>query len=228
MTQTTLYGALANAQAQFPTIEKNAWNPHLKTHYADLAEVIEKVTPVLHANGLLLHHFTERSATGVTLVGTKLVHEESSQGIDISFPIPVDTLKAQELGSWITYLRRYGICALLGVVADVDDDAQGISGKKAPKQEKPGPIPAKTAIDAIEVKPLTKELIDALVEKFGVTKEQYALLGKEKAFILARANLSCSTREDWYNFFNSLNLSGTSKVVSKVIGELPVEATEAP
>jgi len=37
----------------------------------------------------------------------------------------------QELGSAITYLKRYSLCAILGIVADADDDANLACGNPA-------------------------------------------------------------------------------------------------
>lgn len=117
--------ALAQAQGQLTNPEKtktvNAGK--YKYRYADLADVIDHVRPVLAANDLAAVQMVRASETGNTLV-TRLVHK-SGQFLESTYPLPRQAA-AQEMGSAITYARRYSLCAILGIAAEDDDD-----GKKA-------------------------------------------------------------------------------------------------
>jgi hypothetical protein len=54
------------------------------------------------------------------------------------FPFPTAS-KAQELGSALTYCRRYGLLLLFNLVGEEDDDGNAAQGntKPAPKKSKP-------------------------------------------------------------------------------------------
>lgn len=113
-----LVAALAAAQAEFPTIPKNHTNPHFKSRYADLSDVLAAVRPVLAKHGIALVQPLRWTDAGLELVTALLKGDER---LESSMPLPVDA-KPQDLGSRLTYLRRYSLCALLGVAAEDDDD----------------------------------------------------------------------------------------------------------
>ena len=86
--------------------------------YADLAGVLSTVTPVLSANGLaIVQTFLEDSLV------TELYHE-SGEKISSCMKLIVvpGRNELHSTGASITYLRRYMICAILGIVADMDTD----------------------------------------------------------------------------------------------------------
>ena len=96
--------------------------------YAELDSIIDHVRPVLAKNGLAVIQRINTTAEAVTLI-TDLVHE-SGQLIDSTHPLPKGCA-AQEFGSYLTYARRYSLCAILGIAAESDDDAQGAGGVTA-------------------------------------------------------------------------------------------------
>ena len=49
--------------------------------------------------------------------------------------MPSNTADAQSIGSAITYAKRYAFCAILGIVADDDEDANIASGNTAQKEQ---------------------------------------------------------------------------------------------
>jgi hypothetical protein len=74
----------------------------------------------LSANGLA---FVQTISDGV--LHTRLLHT-SGQWIASEHPLPMSG-KPQEIGSALTYARRYSLSALLGIAADEDDDANAAS-----------------------------------------------------------------------------------------------------
>jgi len=87
-----------------------------KFKYATLGQIIEKVTPVLAEVGL---GFTQgMSGDQVTTV----LFDSESQ-ITSRTTIPTVT-NPQDLGKWITYVKRYQLCAMLGIVGEDDVDGQ--------------------------------------------------------------------------------------------------------
>lgn len=135
-----IYAALAKAQAEFPAIPKNCSVSYGQTkfRYADLASIIDAVRPVLAKHNLSFTQLFSVAGEYVS-ISTTLMHA-SGERIDSSGAMfSVKGLKPQEVGSWITYWRRYALCAALGIVADDDTDAVELSEHHKPADKPKGP-----------------------------------------------------------------------------------------
>ncbi len=136
-----LVSALARCQGKFPVITRNRENAHFKSSYADLGAILAAVRPVLAAEGIAVTQTSEITDAGVDLV-TSL--RKGDERIESRWPLPVDGLGSQQIGSLRTYIRRYELSALLGVAADDDDDGnaskdvihRASTGKGTPPSEK--------------------------------------------------------------------------------------------
>jgi hypothetical protein len=118
MTETSLVASLAAAQLTMPPIIKGHRNEHFKSNYADIADVLAIVRPALAAQGIALVQPIETTENEAFLV-TRLM--KGSEVIESRMPLPMD-VKAQELGSRLSYCRRYQLCALVGVAPSGEDD----------------------------------------------------------------------------------------------------------
>lgn len=116
----SLTKALVKAQAELKNANLNKVNPHFKSKYADLAEIRDTVMPVLSKHGIALVQYTQIGSAGFYLV-TRLMHE-SGEMIESRFPLPDNVEKPQQMGSAITYARRYTMAAICGITAEEDDD----------------------------------------------------------------------------------------------------------
>ena len=137
-----LAAALAKAQGEMENADKNSQNPHFRSKYADLAEIINTVRPVLAKHGLSVTQFPAY-ADGNASVETVLAHEsgEWMSGVCSS---PVVKADPQGVGSALTYLRRYSLSAVCGI-AQEDDDANAASKPKGEsKKAAPPATPPKT------------------------------------------------------------------------------------
>ncbi len=110
---------------------------HFQYRYADLAEVMGTIDPSLADCGLFLSQAF--SPNGVTYLVTTVMHE-SGEKIESRIELPINGLSPQEVGSVITYYRRYSVLALLGLAAEDDDgkaaDDAGVKhGSKALTQQ---------------------------------------------------------------------------------------------
>lgn len=93
--------------------------------YADLSTCISAAAPSLKENGLSVVQIIY----GQKLI-TILTHK-SGQWFRSEVDIRIaPNANYQELGSAITYLKRYSYCAILGIVADIDDDANAACGNQ--------------------------------------------------------------------------------------------------
>ena len=126
--------ALSVAQAEINPAEKNATNPHLKNKYANISAIYDAVREVLPRHGLCVVQTMLPTDGTRAHVRTTLAHK-SGQWFASECVMPLDRQGgAQGMGSAITYARRYSLSAILGVVADEDDDGNGAQGRNNKSQ----------------------------------------------------------------------------------------------
>lgn len=135
-----LAAALAKAQAKIksPGKDKTAEVPTksggvYSYKYSDLASLLDAIREPFAENGLCLVQ-PARSEPGCVHVVTRVMHA-SGQWMEEELTMPVGDNRPQTMGSAITYARRYGAGALVGVASEEDDD--GAKAQEAAK-EQPG------------------------------------------------------------------------------------------
>lgn len=94
--------------------------------YAPLDTILEKVRPLMAKHGLSVIQMPAETDNGAVLA-TMLLHS-SGQWLQSDMPMETEGLDAQKVGSLITYYRRYCLCAMLGITAEEDDDANAYDG----------------------------------------------------------------------------------------------------
>lgn len=165
-----LAAALANAQGEMENASKNSQNPHFRSKYADLAEIINTVRPVLAKHGLSVTQFPSFDGT-LAHVETIIAHR-SGEWMSGTTSSPVQKADPQGIGSATTYLRRYSLAAVCNL-AQEDDDANAAS--KAPKQSaqapkvapKPAPAPTSAPAQPVGHVPATKATLAALASYYA-------------------------------------------------------------
>ena len=113
----TLNSKLLDFQKRVGIVKKDSKNPHFKNTYASLTQILGEVKPLLTECGLVL--VQPISLDGV---GTTIIDCETNEKIETIISLP-SNLNPQQLGSAITYFRRYTLASLLALEID-DDDAQ--------------------------------------------------------------------------------------------------------
>lgn len=134
MNKTNIFKALANFQQEVPVIHKDTQGYGYT--YADLPKVLEIINPLLKKHGLGFSQLIQGQS-----IQTILFHIESGETLESLTDIPQNvSLKGmneyQVLGSAITYLRRYSISSILGIVTDKDTDAAGEQQKSKAMSDK--------------------------------------------------------------------------------------------
>lgn len=140
-----LWRALLAVQAEAPTLQKSAINPHFSSSYVPLDKLHEVVIPIINRNGLVWVTCPAVAEDSSPALQYRLVHVDSGESIDGLMPLVLDKATPQGQGSAITYSRRYALMAVLGLVSDSDDDGNAASGhgRKAPaRKTKTAPKPA--------------------------------------------------------------------------------------
>ena len=127
-----LAAALSKAQGEFTAIPKGELNPFFKSKYAGLPDVVRVAAPILSANGLSISQFIVQNEVGEDCLKTYLLHS-SGQFIENSMKMHLGKLDSQGQGSAVTYARRYSYMAVLGLVADEDDDGNRALPQPAPR-----------------------------------------------------------------------------------------------
>lgn len=114
-----LFKAFVAAQAELKNAAFDKINPHFKSKYATLAGMRDGVVQVLSKHGLAVIQGTSCEGE-ISAVDTRLVHT-SGQWIESRYPFQLD--KPQQMGSAVTYARRYSLAAICGIASEEDDDA---------------------------------------------------------------------------------------------------------
>lgn len=150
-----LYKALAGFQQEVPPILKDTIGYGYQ--YADLPGILLIINPLMAKHGLGFYQ-----AVNDSRIYTVIFHSETGEIIASSTPIPQGVeLKGmndfQVLGSAITYIRRYALSTLLGLVTDKDTDASGEQVKPKAKYQKPSSKAESTFMNDLE--PPEEEII---------------------------------------------------------------------
>ena len=169
-----LAAALAKAQGQMGTAKKDATNPQFRSKYADFAAVVDAIRKPLADNELSYSQIAGTTPEGLIVIETILMHSSGEwlagtlamqptairQGGAV-LSIPPGEMTPHVVGSVITYARRYGLQAIVGLPAD-DDDGNAASGNTAsPRQAAARPESPQTASRSAKVDTDTGEIWDA-------------------------------------------------------------------
>lgn len=125
-----IYIALAAAQSEMGPLVKGSNNPHFKSKYADLADLVTAVRGPLNNNGIAFFHCIVRTEAGQDM-RTVLMHGESETSIECDVPLIVSKNDMQGMKSATTYAKRVGLESVTGIAAD-DDDGNA-AAKAAPR-----------------------------------------------------------------------------------------------
>lgn len=158
--------ALLNFQKDMPIIRKDTTNPFFKKNYAPLDNIQGNAHPILHKYGLTYTQHPE----GENKLTTRIIHAESDEWMESEYSMTATKVGPQETGSLISYMKRYSLQAILGIiVADEDDDGNKAQGKQ---QEAP------PAVSEQERSRIVKEInkytdVEALTKYFTGLEVKY-------------------------------------------------------
>ncbi len=172
-----LASALSKAQGEMQAAIKDSVNPFFKSKYADLGSVWDAARPVLSKHGLCIMQCTDMIGDKVVMV-TTLAHT-SGQWMKSVLPLNPSKNDSQGMGAAITYLRRYSLSALVGVVCDDDDDGETAVGRGKVQQK--------------QANTQTKECVN-LTHNEKISLEQHA----ELLELIKHAEAVCKTNMEAY------------------------------
>ncbi len=160
---------LMKAKQEIGHVKKDSKNPFHKSNYASLNAYIDACEEHLINNGLILLQAGNGSFSEPMIIAT-LLHPESGQWVKSYFPILNPKNDSQGFGSSVTYMRRYSIATLLGLVSEDDDGETAVGRGKHEQQKKK----EKTSDDLSKfLEPFDKEDRHLFVEYMGVVMDHF-------------------------------------------------------
>lgn len=130
--------ALAAFQGAVEAVTKEDTNPFFKSKYAGLPAVVKAAAPHLAKHGLSVtqtlgcyEYADEGRRVQINDTLTTMVMHSSGQWISDTTVMHLVKEDPQGHGSAVTYMRRYAYMAVLGLVADEDDDGNAATQAKA-------------------------------------------------------------------------------------------------
>ena len=122
-----LAAALSKLQSSISNPAKDAQAHHSK--YASFPMILNTIRPHLEKNGLAIiqtSHKAERYGHVCVIVTTRIVHS-SGQFIEEEISTAINSQAkntVQEMGSLISYMKRYAIQGMVLIAGDEDDDGE--------------------------------------------------------------------------------------------------------
>ncbi len=126
--------AMIKVQKALQPATKDANNPFTKSHYATLNSIMDSCRDALLQNGIWMTQCPVPAESGHLGLMTKLIHAESGQWQSSLAIVPLPKPDPQGVGISMTYIRRYALSAMLGIVTEEDTDGE-MGKRKQPSQK---------------------------------------------------------------------------------------------
>ena len=150
-TTNSIFTALLEVCKELTNPKATAMNPHFKSRYVMLNDLIDHLKPLLDKNSLFL--IQEAVMEGqLTKVITRLVHS-SKEWIETDCFVPKGE-NVQKQGASITYCRRYALASFFNIASEEDDDAN-ITMKNLPVRQPQSQKSIPVNIDPMAQMPLS-------------------------------------------------------------------------
>lgn len=127
---TELAEAMIQVQQTLSPALKDAENTFTNSRYATLHSVMNACREALLEQGIWLTQYPVSVEANQLGLVTKIVHAETGQWQASLLTMPLPKNDPQGYGSAMTYARRYGLSALIGIVTESDDDGEMASHQR--------------------------------------------------------------------------------------------------
>lgn len=133
------FEALIRAINECQNVSASRFNPHFKSKYFGLSDLLDIVKPTFAKYGLVIIQMPNTSEERLTI--TAHIYHHTGHIWDMgTVGIKAESLNLQHLGSAMSYLRRYQLSTICGVAADMDDqEDDGNSVARAQGQQSYSP-----------------------------------------------------------------------------------------
>lgn len=195
----------------------NCTNPFFKSKYADYVSVKAATDPALKKHNLAIAHKTTYDGELFLLI-SEVIHT-SGEVVNLSVYPLNSSAKTQDIGSEMTYARRYNRSMLCGISSEEDED-----GTHANKQEKP---PKKvTKQEKKEWKgPLDTKKLQNMLQDFNTDLKDVQDTGSYEKLRVDAQGLMDQAEHDWVAGFDRTkeNIETTIVRIKEIEEDFPFE-----
>lgn len=121
--------AMLQFQGAVSGVKRDGANPHFRSKYVTLENVIDTSRPALQECGIVLVQAPGSIIDGSLEITTRLMHAPSGQWMESTMHMPLGKKDPQGAGSATTYGLRYSLMAMLGLPPTDDDDGNAAMPK---------------------------------------------------------------------------------------------------
>lgn len=115
----SMKGFVKSKKVKYKVKDKSGNDMNLDYHYVPLEDLLEAVKK--NNKFALLQPISQFE--GTPCIENILIHESGEEIRSGQYPLLINGLKMQDMGSVITYTRRYSLSSFLGISTDDDNDA---------------------------------------------------------------------------------------------------------
>ena len=127
----TFFQDYSNLMMEVSELSKNETNPFFKSGYVPLKDILAEAKKVCLSNNFIFIQTPRVREDGKPILVTKLIHSSLEEEL-VEMPLVAkDPNDPQKIGGALTYMRRYSLTSILGIM-EVDDDGNKAS-EKIPK-----------------------------------------------------------------------------------------------
>lgn len=226
----TAYDALFDFQSENIVIPRNGKGRSEKGNdykYATLDDVISMTRAPLQKHGLVYTQVVFQNEAGQTLLKTVLTYVKATANptfIETSIPVgkPEST---QDMGSRITYMRRYALVPMLGL--SIEDDLDAVPMEMHAEMEQPVAFSPEALEPAEQIKLKDKETADAVPKEFAYTSPKAEEALKDTVEGMASVPFRSGDHQKAYNAVMACgNLEAIAIIERKVAESVKLNAAE--
>jgi len=178
MDNNNLASALAKAQSEMLIAEETGYNPHFKSSFSTLKDLIKASRPALTKYGLSVTQYPD-SQDGYNYLVTKIKHASGQEDGGRALILLKDPTDVQKYGSAISYIKRYAYASICGLAtSEGDDDGNTINDIRPTQisapESKSDYISSKQAYWLKQVMAKTEGLEEKVLKAYGIpSMEQF-------------------------------------------------------
>lgn len=116
----SIFKKLVEFQGKCKGVTLDGENPHFKSRFCTLGNLVATVTPILSSVGLGFCHIINQKDKTIS-IETRVFDRDTERYLSSELFIEHNT-NPQKLGSTLTYYKRYQLAGLLGIAEASDDD----------------------------------------------------------------------------------------------------------
>lgn len=205
--------AIARAQGKLKKALKDSTNPHFKSRYADLESVLDAMREAFASEQLAVVQSISQNHI------MTLVSHSSGEWIETTLPIIIaENATAQQIGSAVSYARRYALAMSLGI-AQTDDDAEATMSRPTPPAA-PAPKPTQHKVPVPEpIAPVATEPTATKIDIMPYDDARDAGLARAALFKSGKNQAWVTKHKDALKAYLTENASNDPTVIANCIAQ---------